>query len=108
MGAARVYTGVAETRYLSVCLLRRARRNVHFDPRKLGDRPPTYGRAHGSLVPLTSTAPVAVTTYVRSCGLKVAGRRPARSSSVPLTTIAAVAVTTYAAVDVYRSPVARQ
>ena len=36
-----VYTSVADTRYLSIYLLRRARRNVHFDPPNLGDRPST-------------------------------------------------------------------
>ena len=41
MGVARVYAGVADTRSLSICLLRRARRNLHFDPPKLGGRPPT-------------------------------------------------------------------
>ena len=41
MRVARVYTGVVDTRYLSIELLRRARRNLHFDPPKLGDRPPT-------------------------------------------------------------------
>ena len=30
--------------YLSIYLLRRARRNPHFDPPKLGDRPPTGER----------------------------------------------------------------
>ena len=32
---------MADTRYLSIYLLRRARRNLHSDPPKLGDRPPT-------------------------------------------------------------------
>ena len=32
---------MADTRYLSICLLRRARRNPHFDPPKLGDHPST-------------------------------------------------------------------
>ena len=41
MEVARVYTGVADTRYLLIYLLRRARRNLHFDPPKLGDRSPT-------------------------------------------------------------------
>ena len=29
-GCKRVYTGVADTRYLSTYLMRRARRNIHF------------------------------------------------------------------------------
>ena len=41
MRVARVYTGVADTRYLSIKLLRRATKNLHFDPTNLGDRPPT-------------------------------------------------------------------
>ena len=41
VGVARVCTCVADTRYLSICLLRRARRNPHFDPPKLGDHPST-------------------------------------------------------------------
>ena len=32
---------MADTRYLSIYLLRRATRNLHFDPTNLGDRPPT-------------------------------------------------------------------
>ena len=40
-GCARVYTGVADTRYLSVYVLRTARGNLRFDPPKLGDRPRT-------------------------------------------------------------------
>ena len=32
---------VADTRYLSIYLVRRARRNLDFYPPKLGDRPPT-------------------------------------------------------------------
>ena len=38
-GVARVHTGVADTRYLSIYLLRRARKNLYFDPP--ADRPPT-------------------------------------------------------------------
>ena len=54
---ARIYTGVADTRYLSIYLLRRARRNLHFDPPKLGDRPPTVefiAPLYYSLLPLQS------------------------------------------------------
>ena len=54
---------MADTRYLSIHLLRRARRNLHFDPPKLGDRPPTGELIRSSFVPLATTAAVAVTTY---------------------------------------------
>ena len=37
VAVAKVYTGVADTWYISVCLLRRARRKLHFDPFRLGD-----------------------------------------------------------------------
>ena len=63
MLVARVYTSVADTRYLSIYLLRRARRNLHFDAPKLGDRPPTGELIRSSFVPLTTTAAFAVTTY---------------------------------------------
>ena len=43
MGVVKVHTGVADTRYLSIYLLRRAKRNSHFDPPKLGDRSLTGG-----------------------------------------------------------------
>ena len=65
MGVARVYSGVADTRCLSIYLLRRAIRNLHFDPRKLGDRPPTgelIAPLYHSLLQYT-TAAVAVTAY---------------------------------------------
>ena len=61
---ARIYTGVADTRYQCIYLLKRARRNLQFDPPKIGDGPPT-----GELIaPLyhslhrTTAAAVAVTT----------------------------------------------
>ena len=39
---ARAYTGGTEdTRYLSINILRKARKNLRFDPPKLGDPPPT-------------------------------------------------------------------
>ena len=41
MGVRRIHTGVADTRHLSIYLLKRARRNLHFDPPQLGHRPPT-------------------------------------------------------------------
>ena len=62
VGVARVCTCVADTRYLSICLLRRARRNLYFYPPKLGDRPPT-GELIRSFVLLATTAAVTVTTY---------------------------------------------
>ena len=37
VAVAKVYTGVADTWYISVCLLRRARRKLHFDPFRLSD-----------------------------------------------------------------------
>ena len=40
-GCKGIHRCVADTRYLSIYLLRRARRNVHFDPPNLGDRPST-------------------------------------------------------------------
>ena len=54
--------GVADARCLAIYLLRGARRNLYFDPPKLGDRPPT-----SELIPLYHSlrllAAVAVTTY---------------------------------------------
>ena len=59
LAEATLYTGVEDTRYLSVHLLRSARRNLCFDPSKLCDRRPT-GKL---IVPSThSLAAVAVTT----------------------------------------------
>ena len=57
-------SGIADTRYLSIYRLRRARRNLHFDPPKLGHHPPA-GELVSPLYPLTTTAAVAVavTTY---------------------------------------------
>ena len=56
--------GVPDTRYLSINLLRRARRNLYFDPPKLQAwRPSTYRRAHSSFVPVNIAA-VAVTTQL--------------------------------------------
>ena len=56
--------------YRSNCLLpsiRKARNNLHFDPPKLGDPPPTRERAHNSFVPRT-TAASAITTQLRPIG----------------------------------------
>ena len=60
---AMVYTGVADTRYLSIYLLRRAKRNLPFDPPKLGDRPPTSELIAPLYHPLLIAA-VAVTTQL--------------------------------------------
>ena len=37
VAVAKVYTGVADTWYISVYLLRRARRKLHFDTSRLGN-----------------------------------------------------------------------
>ena len=68
--AARVYTGVADTRYLSIYPLRR---NLHFDPTKLelGDRPRT-----GEIIAPMYHSLLLQSPSLRSCGLQVAGRRP--------------------------------
>ena len=57
---------MADTQNLSTYLLRRASRNLSFNPPKLGNRPPTGGLMRSSFVPLTTTAAVAVTTYTAS------------------------------------------
>ena len=61
MGIATVSSGVADTQYISIFILRCSRRNLHYDPPKLGHRPPTPGGS--SFVSLTTTAAVAATTY---------------------------------------------
>ena len=71
VAVARVQTGAADIRYLSVYLLRRARRNLHFDSSKLGNRP----RTGEFIVPLTNSL-LLQSPSLRSCGLQVAGRRP--------------------------------
>ena len=68
---ARVYTGVAYTRYLSVYLLRRTTRNLRFDPPKLGNRPNT-----GELIASWYHSLLLQSPSPRSCGLQVAGCRP--------------------------------
>ena len=73
---ARVYTGVEDARYLSIYMLRKARRNLHFHPPNQAWRPSTYERAHSSFVPLTNLLllhAVAVTTQLGP----INGRRPA-------------------------------
>ena len=62
-GCKGICTGLADTRHLSINLLRRARGNLHFDPPKLGDRPPTGELIRSSFLPLTTAAAVAATTY---------------------------------------------
>ena len=78
MGVARAYTGVADTRCRSIYQLRRARRNLHFDPPKHGDGRPTgelIDPLYDSLLTPAADA-VDVTTYGASCGLQIAGRHP--------------------------------
>ena len=55
--------GLADTSYLSIYLLRRARRSLHLYPPKHGDRPHTAEFIRSSVVPITTTAAVAVTRY---------------------------------------------
>ena len=62
-GCEGICTGLADTRHLFINLLRSARGNLHCDPPKLGDRPPTGELIRSSFVPLTTAATVAVTTY---------------------------------------------
>ena len=50
-GCKGIHRCVADTRYLSIYLLRRASRNLHFDPPKLGDRPPTSELIRSSFAP---------------------------------------------------------
>ena len=69
-----LYTGVEDTRYLSISMVRKARRNDHCDPPELGDIPPT-SELLAPFVTLTNTttaAAVAVTTQ-----LWPRGRHPA-------------------------------
>ena len=57
-----LYTGVKDTQYVSIYMLRKARRNLHFDPPKLDD-PPPKSELMAPLYPL-ATAAVAVTTQL--------------------------------------------
>ena len=58
-----VYTGVEDNRHLSIYMLRKERRDIHFDPPKLGDPPPPSELIAPSFVLLTTTAAaVAFTT----------------------------------------------
>ena len=68
MGVARVYTDVAGTRYLSIYLLRKARRNLHFDPPKLDDPPPKSELMAPLYHSLLLQSP-----SLRSCGLSMVG-----------------------------------
>ena len=81
-GVGRVYTGVADTRYLSIYLLRRVRRNhLHFDPPKLGDRPPT-----GELIAPSYHSILLLRSPSLSMLLWPAGRRSPPSSIIVLWT----------------------
>ena len=64
---ARAYTGMLDTRHLSMYLLRRARSNLNFDPPKLGDHPPT-----SDLIASLYQSPLRQSRPLRSCGLQVA------------------------------------
>ena len=63
-----ILTGVEDARYLSTWyMLRKARRNLHFDPPKLGDPPPTSEPIAPFYHSLLLQSP-----SLRSCSLKVA------------------------------------
>ena len=63
-----LYTGVKDTQYVSIYMLRKARRNLHFDPPKLDDPPPKSELMAPLYHSLLLQSP-----SLRSCGLSMVG-----------------------------------